>query len=117
MLLRPTLLISERLQLMDQTLGVDPAQRVLTDVELPGVVADHDRLAQEPVCAHRAPQRALGGDAHRVGRHLQTGQAELLKMAQPRCLIGKLPLLMRDKSLDQRSGQRMIAHVVQWPRR
>src|SRR3982074_1218772 len=83
MLLRPPLLISERLQLMAQTLGVDPAQRVLTDVELPGVVADHDRLAQEPVCAHRAPQRALGGDSHRVGRHLQTGQAELLKMVQP----------------------------------
>jgi hypothetical protein len=116
MLLRATLLVSERLQLMHQTLGVDPTQRVLTDIELPGVVADHDRFAQEPVCAHRAPQRALGGDAHRVGRHLQTGQAELLKMVQPRFLIDKLPLLMRDKSLDERSGQRMIAHVPE-PRR
>src|SRR3954451_13640195 len=40
MLLRATLLFSERLQLMHQTLSVDPAQRVLADVELPGVVAD-----------------------------------------------------------------------------
>ena len=73
MLLRTTLLVGKRLQLVNQALGVDPAQRVVADVELPGVVADHDRLAQEPVCAHRAPQRALGGDAHRVGCHLQTG--------------------------------------------
>jgi hypothetical protein len=34
-------------------------------------------------------------------------------MPQPRFLIDELPLLMRGKSLDERSGQRMIAHVVQ----
>src|SRR5437764_15465004 len=34
-------------------------------------------------------------------------------MPQPRFLIDELLLLMRGKSLDQRSGQRMIAHVVQ----
>ena len=66
MLLRTTLLVGKRLQLVNEALGVDPARRVLADVELPGGGADHDRLAQEPVCAHRAPQRALGGDAHRV---------------------------------------------------
>ena len=49
MLLGGALLVGERLQLVHQALGVDPAQRVLADVELPGVVADHDRLAQEPV--------------------------------------------------------------------
>src|SRR5437868_14709325 len=34
-------------------------------------------------------------------------------MPQPRFLIDELLRLMRGKSLDERSGQRMIAHVVQ----
>jgi hypothetical protein len=41
---------------------------VLADVELAGVITDDDRLVQEAVSGHRAPQRALGGDSHRVGR-------------------------------------------------
>ena len=65
------------------------------------------------MCAHCTPQRALGGDAYRVGRHMQTGNAELLKMAHPGFVIGKLALLMRGQLLDERSGQGMITHVVQ----
>ena len=57
------------------------AQGVLADVELAGIVADDDRLMQEPVCGDCPPQCALGGDAHRVGGHLQIGDAELLQMA------------------------------------
>ena len=34
-------------------------------------------------------------------------------MVHPRFLIGKLPLLMIGKSLDERSSQHVIAHVVQ----
>jgi hypothetical protein len=98
---------------MHQPLGMDPAQRVLAEVELPGVVADNDRLAQEPVCGHGAPRCALGGDAHRIGRHLQTGDAELLEMTLPGGLIGKQALLMRGQLPDDRSGQGVLAHVVQ----
>jgi hypothetical protein len=36
-LLRVALCLGERLQLMHQTLGVDPTQGVLADIELPGV--------------------------------------------------------------------------------
>ncbi len=45
MLLGGTLLIGEALQPMHQTLGVYPTQRVLADIELPGIVAEHDSLA------------------------------------------------------------------------
>jgi hypothetical protein len=38
---------------MHQALGVDPTESVLADVELPRVVADHHRLAQEPMCFDR----------------------------------------------------------------
>jgi len=52
MVLGCTLLVGERFQLVHQALGVDPAQGMLADVELPGVVTEQDRLAQEPVCAY-----------------------------------------------------------------
>src|SRR5271165_6189716 len=61
MLLGGALLVGERLQLVHQALGMDPAQAMLADIELPGVVADDDRLVQEPVVGHGTPQRALGG--------------------------------------------------------
>ena len=112
-LLDGALVVGECVELVHQPLGMDPTQGMLTDVELPGVVTDHHRVAQEPVCAHRTPQRSLGGDAHRVGRHLQTGQTELFKMIQPGSVIGKLAPLMRGQSLDQRSGQGMLTHIVQ----
>ena len=34
-------------------------------------------------------------------------------MLRPGLLIGKLQLLVRGQSLDQRSGQRMVTHIVQ----
>jgi len=112
-LLGDTLLVSERLQFVHQALGVDPTESVLADVELPRVVTDHHRLAQEPMGIDRPPQRPLGGYAHRIGRHGQIGNAEALKMPRPGFLIGKLPPLVRGQSLEQRSGQRMLTHIVQ----
>ena len=112
-LLGGALLVGERLQLVHQPLRMDPAQGVRADVELPGIVADDHRLVQEPVRGDGAPQRALGGDARRVGGHLQRGDAELLQMALPGRLIGKLPLRMPGQLPDHRSGQVVLAHVVQ----
>ena len=51
----PALLIGERIQLMDQPLGVYPAQRVRTDGELAGLVAQHHGAAQEAVRLDAAP--------------------------------------------------------------
>jgi hypothetical protein len=54
-LLGGPLRVGEGLQLVHQPLGVDPAQGVRADVELSGVVADDDRLVQEPVFRDGAP--------------------------------------------------------------
>jgi hypothetical protein len=42
----------------------------------------------------RAEQRALGGDAHRIGRDGEIGDAELLQMANPAGGIGEVPVRM-----------------------
>ena len=41
---------------------MDPAQAVLADVELTGVIADDHGVGQEAVCLDAAPQRGLGCD-------------------------------------------------------
>src|SRR5881227_1949320 len=42
--LRALMQVGERVQLVHQAFGMDPAQGVAPDVELPGIVADDDRL-------------------------------------------------------------------------
>jgi len=61
MLLRGALLIGEGVELVHQPLRVYPTQRMLTDGELTGVIADNDRVTQKLVRVDAAPQRALGG--------------------------------------------------------
>jgi hypothetical protein len=60
-------LIREGIELVNQALGMNPAQAMLADLELSGVVADDHALAQEAVVLNAAPQRTFGGDQHRVG--------------------------------------------------
>ena len=43
-LLRATLRVGERIQLVHQSLRVNPAQRVPADGELPGIIAEHHRI-------------------------------------------------------------------------
>ena len=62
------LLVGEGVELMDEALGMDPAQGVLADIELAGIVADDHRLGQQAMRLDGSPERALGGEAHRVGR-------------------------------------------------
>jgi len=54
-------------QLVDEPLGVDPAQRVSADVELTGVITDDNGLTEVSMIDHAAPQRPFGGDLHRIG--------------------------------------------------
>ena len=61
-----------------------PAQRVTADVELAGVIADDDRIGQQPMVRHAAPQRPLGGDPDRVGMHLESRDPDALQMGRPR---------------------------------
>ena len=96
---------------MPQPLGVHPAERVTPDVELACVVAQDHPLAKELVRPDAAPQGGLGGDAHRVGCHVQLGEAELFEVRQPSFLIGKGRLRLRRQLGDQRRRQRVLAHV------
>ena len=73
----------EGLDLVDQPLGVDPTQSVLTDVELPGVVRDDDRAVEEAMGDDGAPQRPFGGDRHRIGVSRHPGDAEVVEMGLP----------------------------------
>ncbi len=47
--------VGEGVEFVDQPLRVHPAQPVLTNRELTGIVADHHRLTQKTVCLHAAP--------------------------------------------------------------
>src|SRR5882724_10173414 len=72
-LLGGALEVGERIELVDQTLGMHPAQAMLPDVELSGVITDNRRADQETVRRDAAPESAFAGDAGRVGRHLEVG--------------------------------------------
>src|SRR5271166_1108576 len=54
-LLSGAVLVSERVQLMHQSFRVNPAQRVPTDIELAGVITQHDCITQEFVRLNAAP--------------------------------------------------------------
>ena len=73
---------------------MDPAQGVVLDRELPGVVGQDHGVGQQPMGLDRAPQRTFGGDADRVGRDLQVGDAEPPEMIPPRRLVGEVPVRM-----------------------
>ena len=51
--LRGALSVGERIEFVNQTLGMDPAQAVLADVELAGVVADNNRVSRQSGWADR----------------------------------------------------------------
>src|SRR5690349_18447720 len=63
-LLRGTLLVGEGVELVDQPLGMHPAQRVLTDGELASIVADNHGVTQKLVRLDAAPECSLGGDLY-----------------------------------------------------
>jgi len=58
-----TMAFIERDQLVDQALGVDPAQGMEQNRKLPGSVADDDQVGREPLVDQSAEQRPFRGDA------------------------------------------------------
>ncbi len=61
--LRRAVQFGERVEPVHQPFRMHLAQRMPTDRELTGVIADNDGLAQQPVCLDAAPQCAFSGDA------------------------------------------------------
>ena len=73
LLLCGPLQIGEGVELMHQPFCMHPAQRVLADVELTGIVAQYHGVLQKPMRMDAAPLSPLGGDQHRVLDDRQTG--------------------------------------------
>ena len=107
------LLIGGGHQLVDQPLGMDPAERVLAEAELAGIVGDDHRPGQQAMRLDRAPERALGGDPHRVGGDRQAVDAEGGEVRLPGGLVGKDLRRMRRQEFDHRPGQGTAAHIIQ----
>ena len=71
MLLGGTLQVGKGVELVHQPLRMHPAQRMLADVKLAGIVADDDRLAEKPVIVtapHSAPSVAISTGSGVTGR-------------------------------------------------
>jgi hypothetical protein len=104
-------LIREGVEPVNQALGMNPAQAMLADLELSGIVADDHALAREAVVLDAAPQCAFGGDQHRVRIDLEGGDAELFQMRGPRRLIGEIMIGMFGEPGNHMRRQRPFAHI------
>ena len=76
---------------------MNPAQAVLADIELAGIVADDHGVGQEAARLDAAPQRAFGCDHHRIRMDLECRDAEHFEMGVP-------GLLTHSNARDARSG-------------
>jgi hypothetical protein len=86
-----TLPIGEGIELVNEALGMDPAQAARANVELPGVIADDDGVGQEAMRLDAAPQGALGGDQDRIRVDLESRDAESVEVCGPGDLAGEDP--------------------------
>ena len=109
--------VVERIQFMHQPFGMNPPQRVMSNVELPCVIAQHHGIAQELVRLDAAPQRGLDGDLNRIGRDVQLDEAEPVEMDEPCCSDRRSVSLFRHQLSDQRRGQRNACACSHKPRR
>jgi hypothetical protein len=53
---RGALGVGEGIEFLNQPFAMESAQAVRTDVELAGILADHDRVGEKAVRLHAAPQ-------------------------------------------------------------
>src|SRR3979409_1923840 len=90
-----------------------PAQAVLADIELTGVVADNDGVGQEAMRLDAAPQGALGGDYDRIGSDAERRDAETVEICGKGRPIGEEPVRMFGQAGDRRGGEDAAAHIGQ----
>ena len=105
--------IVESGELVNEALAVDPAQRMVADVKLAGIVADDDGVVEKAVRLDAAPQRAFGGDHRRVDRAGERLYAEQIEMRLPCPMIGEDAVGMVSQQADQREIERTVAHVCE----
>jgi hypothetical protein len=97
--------VGKRVELMHRPLGMNPAQCMLSDIELSGIIAEHDSVAEEFMRLDAAPQSALGGDAYWIGCHVQLGEAKPVKIRHPCGLISEACPRFGPQADDQWRGQ------------
>jgi len=105
--------IGEGVQLVHQPFRMDPAQRVLADRELSGIIAQHHGITQEVMRVDAAPDGAFGGDLYGVGRCGQGGEAEPFEMRRPGGLIGERGFRLFRQAGNQGGGQGPATHVLE----
>ena len=82
---------------MHQPFRMYPAQGMLADVELTGIVAQHHGVLQKAMRVDAAPQNPPSGNLHRILDDRQTGlggrdDAKPVQMRLPRRLVNEVCL-------------------------
>ena len=98
-------------ELVDETLGVNPTQRVVADAELPRVIGEDDGAGEPILGAERAPQRAFAGHAHGIRGDPQLGQAERAHMRPPVGFTGEFEDFCASQRIDDAVRQIGRAHI------
>ena len=88
--LRPPVVVGYGRELVDQPLGMNPAQDMMSDIELAGIVAGDDAVAQKTMRLDRPPKGSFSGDFHWLGHDSEPCNAEALQMRRPCGGIGKM---------------------------
>ena len=83
-------------------LGMDPAQGVLENVELPGIIGDDHGVGKQAAGDDGADQGGLGDPPPMTG-----AEAEAVQVGLPRRLVGKAP-----RSGGEQSGDDAVRHAV-----
>ena len=96
---------------MDEPFGVDPALRMHADAELAGSVRNNDEIAEPALLLKRAPQRALAGHAHGIGRDRQLGQAQIAQAPHPILIGGEDPHRAVRELVEGGLGKIVVSHV------
>src|SRR6202795_5375890 len=107
------LLIGEGVELVNETLGMNPEQAVLADIELTGVVTDNYRVRQKAMRLDASPQGSFAGNHDGIGIDFESQDAKPVEMRSPGCLIGEDPVGMFGQAGDHRPGERALAHICQ----
>jgi hypothetical protein len=68
--------LAERIELVDETFRMHPAQCVVCNLELAGAIGDDHRAVQEALLRNRAPGCAFGCDLNWIGMNLEAGKAD-----------------------------------------
>ncbi|MGD1038385.1 MAG: hypothetical protein ABR878_14645 [Roseiarcus sp.] len=104
--MRGALGVGERIEFVNQTFGMDPAEAMPADIELAGVVADGHGVGEQAMRLEAAPQSAFGGDQRGIGMDLQGRDAEPVQMSVPGHAIGEGAIGMLAQAGDDGSGER-----------